>query len=99
MKMISIGRLIKECQAGQILPLLVSRSLRLPTTHADRNSFWHVRPIASQASAEPFLNGSSSIYVEEMYLAWQKDAASVHKVIFMVFKYICHYGFYCYLVA
>lgn len=34
---------------------------------------------ATQAAAEPFLNGSSSVYLEEMYAAWQKDPNSVHK--------------------
>lgn len=34
------------------------------------------------AAAEPFLNGSSSIYIEEMYQAWQQDPNSVHKVCF-----------------
>lgn len=38
------------------------------------------RNYATQAAAEPFLNGSSSVYVEEMYSAWQKDPNSVHKV-------------------
>lgn len=32
------------------------------------------------AAAEPFLNGSSSIYIEEMYSAWQNDPSSVHSV-------------------
>lgn len=31
-------------------------------------------------SAEPFLNGNSSTYVEEMYNAWLEDPKSVHKV-------------------
>lgn len=35
---------------------------------------------ATSASAEPFLNGSSSIYVEEMYNSWLEDPKSVHKV-------------------
>lgn len=30
-------------------------------------------------SAEPFLNGNSSTYVEEMYNAWLEDPKSVHK--------------------
>ncbi|ESO88984.1 hypothetical protein LOTGIDRAFT_209898, partial [Lottia gigantea] len=34
---------------------------------------------ASLAAAEPFLSGTSSIYVEEMYSQWQKDPTSVHK--------------------
>ncbi|ELT87678.1 hypothetical protein CAPTEDRAFT_201430 [Capitella teleta] len=35
---------------------------------------------SSSVTAEPFLNGSSSQYVEEMYNAWQDDPSSVHKV-------------------
>lgn len=38
------------------------------------------RNYATLAAAEPFLSGSSSVYVEEMYSAWQKDPNSVHKV-------------------
>ena len=34
---------------------------------------------SSAASAEPFLNGSSSSYVEEMYESWRADPSSVHK--------------------
>jgi len=33
----------------------------------------------STAAAEPFLNGSSSSYVDEMYESWQQDPISVHK--------------------
>lgn len=38
------------------------------------------RGYVTRAAAEPFLNGSSSVYVEEMYRAWTKDPNSVHKV-------------------
>lgn len=34
----------------------------------------------NSAAAEPFLNGSSTAYVEEMYNAWLRDPASVHAV-------------------
>ncbi|KAK8769222.1 hypothetical protein V5799_014315 [Amblyomma americanum] len=37
------------------------------------------RGYVTRAAAEPFLNGSSSVYVEEMYRAWTKDPNSVHK--------------------
>ncbi|XP_067671132.1 2-oxoglutarate dehydrogenase complex component E1-like [Haliotis asinina] len=37
------------------------------------------KTFATQAAAEPFLSGSSSAYLEDMYLAWQKDPDSVHK--------------------
>lgn len=33
----------------------------------------------TKAAQEPFLNGNSSIYVEEMYLAWKQDPKLVHK--------------------
>lgn len=36
----------------------------------------------NSAAAEPFLNGSSTSYVEEMYNAWLKDPTSVHAVSF-----------------
>lgn len=32
------------------------------------------------AAAEPFLNGSSGQYVEDMYNAWLADPSSVHAV-------------------
>ena len=35
---------------------------------------------AAAAKAEPFLNGSNSLYVEEMYESWLEDPSSVHKV-------------------
>lgn len=37
------------------------------------------RKYVTKAAQEPFLNGNSSIYVEEMYLAWKKDPSLVHK--------------------
>jgi 2-oxoglutarate dehydrogenase E1 component len=37
---------------------------------------------ANALAAEPFLNGSSSTYVEEMYNAWLMDPKSVHSVSF-----------------
>lgn len=38
------------------------------------------RQYMAKAAQEPFLNGSSSVYVEEMYKSWEKDPNSVHKV-------------------
>lgn len=39
-----------------------------------------VRKYNSRAATEPFLNGSTSSYVEEMYNAWLQDPHSVHIV-------------------
>ena len=38
------------------------------------------RRAVSAVAAEPFMNGTSSIYIEDMYRAWRQDPASVHKV-------------------
>lgn len=39
-----------------------------------------IRKYNSRVATEPFLNGSSSSYVEEMYNAWLQDPHSVHVV-------------------
>ncbi|XP_067937510.1 2-oxoglutarate dehydrogenase complex component E1-like [Watersipora subatra] len=56
---------VRVAQSGALCAkgLNISRSVRL----------------LNAASAEPFLNGSSSVYIEEMYDAWQQDPSSVHK--------------------
>lgn len=54
------------------LPLSVS-----PPTHAQIPS-----RLYNSAAAEPFLNGTNSGYVEEMYNNWLRDPASVHAVSF-----------------
>ncbi|XP_068706472.1 2-oxoglutarate dehydrogenase complex component E1-like [Montipora foliosa] len=38
---------------------------------------WH--QTAALVAQEPFLNGSSSNYVEDMYLSWKEDPKSVHR--------------------
>ena len=38
------------------------------------------RVMSSSVNQEPFLNGSSGNYVEEMYEAWRVDPKSVHRV-------------------
>lgn len=42
----------------------------------------------SKVATEPFLNGSSSTYVEEMYNAWLQDPHSVHVVSSKFMEYI-----------
>ncbi|KAG8228787.1 hypothetical protein J437_LFUL006666 [Ladona fulva] len=48
-------------------------------------SLWRLQQLQKRhynapVATEPFLNGSSSAYVEEMYNAWLKDPKSVHVV-------------------
>lgn len=44
---------------------------------------WQVfcqRNQATSVGSEPFLNGTSANYIEDMYKSWQKDPESVHAV-------------------
>ncbi|KAM7368543.1 hypothetical protein PAMP_012877 [Pampus punctatissimus] len=50
--------------------LAVERSLR---------TFQPTRSLITSVAAEPFLNGTSSNYVEEMYYAWLENPRNVHK--------------------
>lgn len=38
----------------------------------------------NSAAAEPFANGTTASYVEEMYNAWLRDPSSVHTVSFSI---------------
>lgn len=49
-------------------------------TSASTGATGQTRQYVTTAALEPFLNGSSSIYVEDMYNAWLKDPKSVHAV-------------------
>ncbi|XP_071896180.1 2-oxoglutarate dehydrogenase-like, mitochondrial isoform X2 [Anas platyrhynchos] len=44
-----------------------------------RRVFLHDRRYVSSGTSEPFLSGSNSNYVEEMYYAWLENPKSVHK--------------------
>lgn len=49
---------------------------------ANMSSSTTVRPAVAAArsvAAEPFMNGSSSYYIEQMYESWKVDPSSVHK--------------------
>uniref|UniRef100_A0A8C7R1T5 2-oxoglutarate dehydrogenase complex component E1 n=1 Tax=Oncorhynchus mykiss TaxID=8022 RepID=A0A8C7R1T5_ONCMY len=56
---------------SQARPMAVGGALR---------TFEPLRSYTTSVSAEPFLNGTSSNYVEEMYYAWLENPRSVHKV-------------------
>lgn len=45
-----------------------------------RRVFLHGQRYVSSGISEPFLSGSNSNYVEEMYYAWLENPGSVHKV-------------------
>ncbi|OQR79212.1 2-oxoglutarate dehydrogenase [Tropilaelaps mercedesae] len=42
-------------------------------------SYQQLASYQTRAAQEPFLNGSSGVYVEEMFRAWKADPNSVHK--------------------
>ena len=47
-------------------------------------TFQPVRRQNTSVAAEPFLNGTSSNYVEEMYYAWLENPRNVHKVVYLL---------------
>ncbi|KAL5107786.1 2-oxoglutarate dehydrogenase mitochondrial [Taenia crassiceps] len=60
--------------------MLSSRSSQL-VRRSCRLNRWICGTLRSQhkSVAEPFLNGTSTNYIEDIYAAWLKDPNSVHK--------------------
>lgn len=54
------------------------KTLRKPDVA--RRVFFRSQRCVSSGTSEPFLSGSNSNYVEEMYYAWLENPQSVHKV-------------------
>lgn len=50
------------------------------TSTGGARTFQPLRCYTTPVASEPFLNGTSSNYVEEMYYAWLENPKSVHKV-------------------
>lgn len=77
---------LRTC-AARLRPLTASQaaqtvSQQRPITAASTGStrtFQPIRCYSAPVASEPFLNGTSSNYVEEMYYAWLEDPKSVHK--------------------
>ncbi|KAK8403660.1 hypothetical protein O3P69_000035 [Scylla paramamosain] len=61
-------------RASPGMPLGASRAWLIGATRSKASA-----PPSAALAAEPFLNGSSSNYVEEMYTAWLSDPKSVHQ--------------------
>lgn len=57
-----------------------ARLLKQHLLGSSKLSFQRWQQTAALVAQEPFLNGSSSNYVEEMYLSWKEDPKSVHRV-------------------
>lgn len=69
----------RVCGAKRFASWLVRSNPLVRTTQVVVNGTTQKRH-ASKAATEPFLNGSSSSYVEEMYNSWLQDPHSVHVV-------------------
>ena len=63
----------------------VSTKLPLPTLTGAGFRHYSAAPPPPPGMAEPFLNGTSTIYVEEMYNSWLQDPKSVH-VVSIIFR-------------
>uniref|UniRef100_UPI003AADC6BE 2-oxoglutarate dehydrogenase complex component E1-like n=1 Tax=Centroberyx gerrardi TaxID=166262 RepID=UPI003AADC6BE len=78
---------LRTC-AARLRPLTASQAAQTvgqqrPATAAAAASgtrtFQPIRCYTAPVASEPFLNGTSSNYVEEMYFAWLENPKSVHK--------------------
>ncbi|XP_025778855.1 2-oxoglutarate dehydrogenase, mitochondrial [Puma concolor] len=67
--------------AAKLRPLTASQTVRTFSQNrsAAARTFGQVRGYTAPVAAEPFLSGTSSNYVEEMYYAWLENPKSVHK--------------------
>ena len=76
-----ISKLLTKGPSSRILSHLTRTTRGYASSVKDGSGKGAARAFTTHAAAEPFLSGSSSTYVEEMYLAWQRNPESVHKVI------------------
>ncbi|NXG78916.1 ODO1 protein, partial [Baryphthengus martii] len=71
---------LRTC-AARLRPLTASQTVKTLSQHrpAAPRTFQQLRCYSAPVAAEPFLSGTSSNYVEEMYYAWLENPKSVHK--------------------
>lgn len=72
---------LRTC-ATKLRPLTASQTVKTFSQNrpAASRTFGQIRCYTAPVAAEPFLSGTSSNYVEEMYYAWLENPKSVHKV-------------------
>lgn len=73
---------LRTC-AARLRPITASQTAKNPSQQrpvTTLRTFQPFRRYTAPVAAEPFLNGTSSNYVEEMYYAWLENPKSVHKV-------------------
>ncbi|XP_078522893.1 2-oxoglutarate dehydrogenase complex component E1 isoform X1 [Lissotriton helveticus] len=71
---------LRTC-AAKLRPLTASQTVRTLSHNkpAPTRTLPQIRCLSTPVAAEPFLSGTSSNYVEEMYYAWLENPKSVHK--------------------
>lgn len=71
---------LRTC-AAKLRPLTASQTVKTVSQQrpAAPRTFHPIRCYSAPVAAEPFLSGTSSNYVEEMYYAWLENPKSVHK--------------------
>ena len=75
-KLVNLATSASSLTAGRST---LSRTFLLSVSESTAATVVSTRSYKAKAAQEPFLNGSSSVYTEEMYRAWLKDPNSVHK--------------------
>ncbi|KAK1334714.1 hypothetical protein QTO34_004280 [Cnephaeus nilssonii] len=76
---------LRTC-ATKLRPLTASQTVKTFSQNrpAAARTLGQIRCYTAPVAAEPFLSGTSSNYVEEMYYAWLENPKSVHKIIVLM---------------
>uniref|UniRef100_A0A5F8H164 2-oxoglutarate dehydrogenase complex component E1 n=1 Tax=Monodelphis domestica TaxID=13616 RepID=A0A5F8H164_MONDO len=72
---------LRTC-AAKLRPLTASQTVKTLSQNRPTaaRTFQQIRCYGAPVATEPFLSGTSSNYVEEMYYAWLENPKSVHKM-------------------
>lgn len=65
------------------LGALAQTSQSISPVKGTLRTFEPLRRLTAPVASEPFLNATSSNYLEEMYYAWLDNPKNVHKVAYM----------------
>uniref|UniRef100_A0A4W4FKL2 2-oxoglutarate dehydrogenase complex component E1 n=1 Tax=Electrophorus electricus TaxID=8005 RepID=A0A4W4FKL2_ELEEL len=77
---------LRTC-AARLRPITASQTAKTLSQQRPAvtlRTFQPIRRYTAPVAAEPFLNGTSSNYVEEMYYAWLENPKSVHKPVLLL---------------
>jgi len=77
---LAVRRLCRHCRYVCRLSSLCVVGRPVRQLRFTQRLYTSYQPFRSNVDAEPFLDGTSAVYVEQLYEDWLQDLTSVHKV-------------------